>query len=369
MKTRVGVIGCGNIAKAYFPTIQKFAHLDLAACADLNAEVAKAKAAEFGVPRVLTPDRLIADPDIDLVLNLTIPAAHAEIDQAALNAGKHVFSEKPFALTREEGLSVAAVAGQAKRRVGCAPDTVLGGGHQTCRQLIDSGAIGRPIGFTANMLGGGHETWHPSPEFYYEKGGGPVFDMGPYYLHALIALLGPVRRVSGSASITYAERTITSQPKAGKIVRVEVPTHVLALLEFADGVTGTFSMSFDLRGRHSNPCLEVYGDGGSLRVPDPNGFGGKVEISRGRDEWQEIPPTHGYLENTRGLGLADLAAALASGRDHRANERIALHAVDVMQAIHESSTERRWIDLTTTCKRPLPMKAGLPEFVLDEFAP
>lgn len=368
MKTRVGVIGCGNIAKAYFPTMQKFSHLDLAACADLNADAAKAKAEEFGVLRVLTPEALLADADIDMVLNLTIPAAHAEIDQAALRAGKHVFSEKPFALTRDEALEIAAAARQAGRRVGCAPDTVLGGGHQTCRSLIDSGAIGQPVAFTANMLCGGHETWHPSPEFYYEKGGGPVFDMGPYYLHALIALLGPVRSVSGSAKITYAERTITSQPKAGKVIRVEIPTHVLGLLEFANGVTGTFSMSFDLRSRHSNPCLEIYGDGGSLRVPDPNGFGGKVEVSNRNEEWKEVPPTHGYLANTRGLGLADMAAALQSGRDHRANERIALHCVDVMQAIHESAASGRRLDIASTCERPLPMKAGLPEFVLDEYS-
>lgn len=365
MKTHVGVIGCGNIAKAYLPTLKSFPHLELSAVADLNPEAARERAETFGVPRVLTPEALLADPEIGLVVNLTVPQVHAEVDKACLAHGKHVISEKPFALTRDEALGVVEAGAAAGLRVGCAPDTVLGAGVQTCRKLLDEGAIGRPVAFTANMLSAGVENWHPSPEFYYQKGGGPVFDMGPYYLHALIWLLGPVRAVTARATMAFAERLITSQPKAGKVVRVEIPTHVCAILEFQNGATGTFTMSFDIKGGHNMPRLEIYGDEGSLAVPDPNTFGGPVRIAPDWKQWNEIPLTHGYESPSRGLGAADLAAAVATGRDHRANERLALHCVDIMQTIHEASEAGRRLELSTTCARPEPMRADLPPFVLD----
>jgi len=365
MKARVGLIGCGNIAGAYLPNLKQFPHLVVDACADLHAGAACALAEKFGIPRVLAPEELIADPAIDLVVNLTIPQAHAGINMACLQSGKHVFSEKPFALTRDEASGIVRVAAACGRRVGCAPDTVLGAGAQTCRSLLDAGAIGRPVGFTANMLCGGHEGWHPSPGFYYAAGGGPLFDMGPYYLHALLWLLGPVRSVSASATITFAERTITSQPKHGERITVEVPTHVLALLEFVSGAVGTLTMSFDVRGPHSNPRLEIYGEEGSLQVPDPNTFGGPVRVAPVRGEWSEVALTHGYATQSRGLGAADLAAAVSAGRDHRANERLALHCVDIMESIHESAREGRRIELGTTCERPVPMASSLPQFILD----
>lgn len=365
MRTRIGLIGCGNIAKAYIPNLQRFLHLELTACADLNEAAASERAAEFGIPRVLSPEALTADPEIDLVVNLTIPKAHAAIDIACLRSGKHVFSEKPFALSRDEALGICRVAEETGRRVGCAPDTVLGAGIQTCRSLLDAGKIGRPIAFTANMLCGGHEHWHPSPEFYYEKGGGPLFDMGPYYLTALITLLGPVASVAANAVTSFAERTITSEPKRGKVMRVEVPTHVTALLEFACGATGTLTMSFDLRGRHSQPLIEIYGDEASLRVPDPNAFGGEVAFSRGRNDWEIQPLAHPYAAQCRGLGAADLAAAVRNGRDHRANERVALHCMDIMQTIHEAASAGQRLQLSTTCERPLPMDASAPEWDLS----
>jgi predicted dehydrogenase len=365
-KIRVGVIGCGNIAqKAYLPNLLKFPHLEVTALADLDPALAGAQAARFGVPRSLTPVDLLRDPRVDLVVNLTIPQAHVAIDIAALKAGKHVFSEKPFALTRTDARKISRLARSRKLRVGCAPDTVLGAGIQTCRKIIDQGDIGTPIAFTANMLCGGHESWHPSPEFYYQPGGGPLWDMGPYYLHALITLLGPIARLSAAARTTHKTRTITSQPKSGKKIRVEVPTHLTALLETASGVTGVLTTSFDICVPHTHICIEIHGTEGSLKVPDPNTFAGPVYLGKPGKEWQQVPLIPGYAENTRGLGAADMAAALATGRSHRANDSLALHATDIMQAVHESADKGRRIDLTTTCKRPAPMPAGLPLFTLD----
>ncbi len=361
----IGIIGCGNISNAYASACKRFPALRLVACADLDLERARAKATEYGIPKVLTVDQLLSDPAIDIVLNLTIPAAHAEIDERAIAGGKHAYSEKPFGLTREQGQGVVAAARKRNLRVGCAPDTVLGGGTQTCRALIDQGAIGKPIAFIANMLCAGHESWHPSPEFYYQKGGGPMFDMGPYYLHSLITLLGPVRRVTGSTRITHATRTITSQPKSGAIVQVEVPTHVIGVLEFASGPIGTITTSFDVRSSQA-PCIEVIGTEGTIAVPDPNSFGGPVRIRAGADPaWREVPLTHGYTGNDRGLGLADMATAIASGRHHRASDEVAMHALDIMQAIHESSDRGCHITLTTSCERPAPMATGRPVGDLD----
>jgi predicted dehydrogenase len=360
----VGILGCGNISKAYFERIKKFPNLRLAACADLDFERALEAARVHGtVARSI--DDLLSSEDIEIIVNLTIPAVHAEVDCRVLAAGKHVFSEKPFALDVAEGRKILEAAQNAGKRVGCAPDTVLGAAVQTCRKLMDEGVIGRPVGFSAVMMCRGHEHWHPSPEFYYQRGGGPMFDMGPYYLHALITLLGPVRRVSGMVKTTHAERTILSQPKHGQKVPVEVPTHVMSLLEFANGTMGTLVTSFDVPGPFTNPVIEIFGTEGTLRVPDPNGTSGKVELGAVGGEWQPVPHSHLYADGSRALGVADLAAAIESGRDHRANERIAMHALEIMEAIHVSSAEGRAVELTTTCERPAPMRADLPEFVLD----
>jgi predicted dehydrogenase len=360
---KVGIIGCGNISKAYFTNCKRFPDLEVVACADLDHQRAKDAAAEHGIARALPVDELFSDPEIELIINLTIPQAHSAVDVRALEAGKHVFSEKPFALSVEEGLRIREAARLADRRVGCAPDTVLGAAVQTARKLLDDGAIGTPVAFVATMLGGGPESWHPSPGFLYQKGAGPLFDMGPYYLHTLITLLGPVKRVTGHTRITYPER-IT---KSGARIPVEVPTLSTAILEFASGVAGTLVMTFDVPGLvTNNQCIELYGTEGSLRVPDPNYTGGDVMLAaREEKEFRKMPHTHHYVEGSRGLGVADLAAALRLGRAHRANDEVALHTVEIMEAINVSSETGRHVELTTTCERPAAMRGELLEYVLD----
>ena len=362
---RVGLIGCGNISSTYFANLQRYPMLRLVACADLIPERAQAREAEFGV-EARSIEGILADPEIELVLNLTIPRAHAEVALAALQAGKSAYNEKPLAIRREDGRHMLELAGEKGVLVGGAPDTFLGGGIQTCRKLIDDGWIGEPIAASAFMTCHGHESWHPDPEFYYKMGGGPMFDMGPYYLTALVNLIGPVRRVTGSARITFPERTITSQPKYGTVIQVDVPTHVAGVIDFANGAVGTIITSFDIWGAQL-PNIEIYGSAGSLRVPDPNGFGGQVLVRRaGAKEWSEVPLTHGYSENSRGVGVADMAYSLRFGRPHRASGELAYHVLDVMHAFHDASREGRHIELASTCRRPAPLPLGLRDFTLDE---
>jgi predicted dehydrogenase len=299
------------------------------------------------------------------VLNLTIPRAHAEVGLAALNAGKNVYNEKPLAVRREDGQRMLETAKAKGLLVGGAPDTFLGAGIQTCRKLIDDGWIGEPVAATAFMVCHGHESWHPDPEFYYKVGGGPMFDMGPYYLTALVNLIGAVRCVSGSTRITFAERTITSQPKYGTKIEVEVPTHVAGLLDFANGAIGTIITSFDVWAGEL-PRIEIYGSAGSLSVPDPNTFGGPVRIRRaGSTEWSEVPLAFGYADNSRGLGVADMASALQAGRSHRASGALTYHVLDIMHAVHDSSRDGRRVELTSACERPAPLPLGLLEGQVD----
>jgi len=362
---KVGVVGCGNISGIYLKRCSAFEILKVAACADIDLGRAKAKAAEYGVPKAYTTEELLADRDIDIVLNLTIPRVHFAVAMAALKAGKSVYNEKPLALMRQEGKKLLAVARRKGLRVGGAPDTFLGGGLQTCRKLIDDGRIGAPIAATAFMMCHGHESWHPDPEFYYKVGGGPMFDMGPYYLTALVALIGPVRRVTGSTRITFPERTITSQPKAGTKVKVDVPTHVVGVLDFANGAIGNIITTFDVWAAEL-PRIEIYGTEGSLSVPDPNGFGGPVRLRRaGEKEWTEVPLTHGYAENSRGIGVADMAYGLRTGRPHRAGGALAYHVLDIMHAIHDASDKGKHIEPKSTCDRPAPLPTGLREGTLD----
>jgi predicted dehydrogenase len=364
--TKVGVIGCGNISDIYFQAGKTFEILDVVACADLVAERAEAKAQQHGIPKACSTEELLADPEIEIVANLTIPNAHAEVALAAVAAGKNVHNEKPLTITREEAERLLQAAATQGVLVGCAPDTFMGAGHQTCRKLIDDGWIGEPIAATAFMMCHGHESWHPDPEFYYKVGGGPMFDMGPYYLTDLINLVGPAKRVTGATRITFPERTITSQPKYGTVMTVDVPTHVAGVIDFANGAIGTIITSFDVWAAEL-PRIEIYGSEGSLSVPDPNGFGGAVRVRRaGGSGWMEVPHTHGYAENSRGIGVADMAYALRSGRTHRANGKLAYHVLDIMHAFHDASNEGIHVELKTTCKQPKALPLGLLHGTLDE---
>ena len=365
-RTRIGIIGCGAISGIYFEAGKNFDILEVAACADIDMERARAQAARYHVRKACTVEELLADPSIEIVVNLTIPKAHAEVSLAAVKAGKSVYSEKPLAISREEAQPLLELARERGVRVGCAPDTFLGGGLQTCRKLIDEGGIGEPVAATAAMVCHGHENWHPNPDFYYQPGGGPMFDMGPYYLTALISLIGPIRRVTGSARITFPERTITSKPQFGKKITVNTPTHIAGVMDFTNGAIGTIITSFDVWASKL-PLIEIYGTEGTLSVPDPNGFGGPVRIRKARaSEWNEVPLTHGYNKNSRGLGVADMAYALRSGRPHRASGELAYHVLDTMQSFHEASYENRHIELTSTCQRPAPLPVGLREGLLDQ---
>lgn len=362
---KVGVIGCGNISRIYLQMMPKFPILRVVACADLAPERARERAAEFGL-RAMSVDALLADPEIEIVLNLTVPTAHAGVSLAALHAGKSVHSEKPLATNREDGRRILDLAREKGLRVSCAPDTFMGAGLQTCRKLIDDGVIGRPVAAMAVMAGHGPEGWHPNPDFFYQPGGGPLFDMGPYYLTALASLLGPVRRVTGSATISFPERTITGKQRHGEKIKVNVPTHVAGVLDLAEGAVASLITSFDIWAAQL-PRVEIYGSLGSLSCPDPNTFGGPVSVRlAGETGWHEVRLVQGYAENSRGLAVADMAYALRSGRPHRACGELAYHVLDVMEALQEASVLGKHVELESTCARPAPLTAGLPAWTLDE---
>ena len=283
----VGVIGCGNISSAYLTAARKFPILEIVALSDANPAAAEARAAEFGLP-ARSVDAVLTDPAVEIVLNLTVPKAHVEVGLKAIAAGKHVYSEKPLGVSVAEGRGLVDAAAAKGLRLGCAPDTFLGGAHQTARSCIDEGLIGRPIGGTASFMCPGHESWHPNPGFYYLGGGGPMLDMGPYYVTDLVNLLGPVASVSGVATRIRTERIVTSQPLAGARIPVEVATHVAGTLLFASGAAVSMTMSFDVP-RHKHVPIEIYGEAGALIVPDPNYFGGKIEFGAAKSDWREIP--------------------------------------------------------------------------------
>ena len=377
-KIKMGVIGCGNISGIYLYNAYRFRNIELVALADLDVTRATGKIEEIKskyntdwklqgepkLPAACAVDELLARKDIAMVLNLTVPKAHAAVALAALEAGKHTYHEKPFATNRADGQKILAAAKARNLRVGSAPDTFLGGGIQTCRKLIDDGWIGDVIGCTAFMTCPGHESWHPDPEFYYQVGGGPMFDMGPYYLTALVNLIGPVKRVSGMARASYATRTITSAKKAGKVINVETPTHLSTNLEFASGAIGTMIMSFDVYGANL-PRIEIFGTRGSLSVPDPNGFGGEIKLKVGRGDWSAVPLVFGYRENTRGLGVADMASAIATGRKHRASGDLAYHVLDVMAASLETAEQGKTVTLASTCEKPAALPLDLADGEID----
>ncbi len=363
-KVSVGIIGCGSISEAYLKSVKVFPIIQITACADINMEAAEKKANEHGI-RAMSVDALLRDGDIEIILNLTTPQSHTEINLKALHAGKHVHCEKPLAITRADAKEVIALAREKELLAGCAPDTFLGGGLQTCRKTIDDGCIGKPVAGTAFMMSHGVESWHPNPGFYYKKGGGPLFDMGPYYITALINLLGPVKRVCALSAITFKERIATCEEQAGKIFPVEVPTHVAGTLEFHGGAIVTMVMSFDVW-HHSNHNIEIHGEEGSLRVPDPNCFGGPVHINRGgKDGWQSVPLSHGCTDNMRGIGVADMACAIRGSRKNRCSGELGYHVLDVMEALNESSVEGKYIVIESSVEQPPALPPGLNNGELD----
>src|SRR3954453_18674259 len=330
-KVGIGVIGCGVISKAYLTAMKQFPNVELRAVADMRQSVAEVRGREFGVA-AMRVDQLLKRDDVEIVVNLTVPLAHTDVSLAVLNAGKHVHSEKPLGVNVAEARKVMDLAEQKNLRVGCAPDTFLGGAHQTARKLIDDGVIGTPAAGSAFFGCPGHERWHPAPGFYYLRGGGPMLDMGPYYITDLVQLLGPVASVMGSTARPKSERLVTSQPMNGTLIPVEVATHVAGTLEFESGAVVSIAMSFDVP-KHRHGPIEIYGDKGSMLVPDPNRFGGEVQGAKTGGDWEPVPLPHGDVEGAlRSIGLADLASAILHIRPHPASGALAFHVLEVMEA-------------------------------------
>lgn len=366
----VGIIGCGNISSAYLELAPRFVGYTIVACADINSSLAEAQATQFGC-RAMSVDDLLADETIHLVVNLTIPAAHYEVSSAILTAGKHVYSEKPFVLSVQEGLALKALADKNNVRIGSAPDTFLGGSHQRARECVDADMIGRVVGGSCYFQTHGMENWHPNPDFFYQLGGGPVLDMGAYYISNLIQLLGPVKQVVAMASKPFSQRTISSEPRAGEVIPVDVQTTINSIIEFEQGAQITFGASWDVWASEHN-LIELHGTKRSMFVPDPNHFGGNVRVTDGTNE-QVLEPlaTLGSLNytdvngamkaNYRGIGLADMAVAILEDRIHRCNGELALHVIDTLMSILASAESGRFEEIKTSCEQP----AAMPDSVAD----
>ena len=363
--TRIAIVGCGVISRTYAHTISQFDFMELAACVDAEPGRAEALSAPYGAEARPLAD-VLGDPAIDAVVNLTPPLAHEAVSRAALEARKATFSEKPLGVELTEGQRLVDLACERGVRLGGAPDTFLGAGLQTARAAIDRGDIGEPLAANAFMLGSGPESWHPSPTIFYQRGAGPLFDMGPYYLTTLVQLLGPARSVSASARISRAKRLITSEPLRGQVIDVEVPTHVGALVEFAAGAIASLVTSFDVQAtRYYN--IEVYGSEATLSVPNPNTFDGPVRIKRNRDEaWTDIDLLPARLPQQRGIGLADMMWARRTGRAHRASAPLALHVLEIMTGALSAAEQGRRLDLQTTCERAAPLPTGLAPNTFDD---
>ncbi|SCB24620.1 Gfo/Idh/MocA family protein [Rhizobium hainanense] len=363
---KVGIVGAGNISATYVATLHMFDFIRVKSVYDLYDTSARKLAEHFGIEAVAL-DAMLSDPEIGLIINLTTPVSHYAISKKALLAGKHVYSEKPLGVSMAEAEELMAIARAGDLRLGCAPDTFLGGGHQLTRRLLDEGRIGKTISATAMLLLPGHEHWHPNPAFFYGRGGGPMLDVGPYYVTNLIALLGPVREVFGTAKITRIERTVKTDPRRGETIKVLVPTHLTGVMEFHSGATVTIATSFDVI-KHKHNQIELYGSEGSMVTPDPNNFSGKVEIFRdGGEAWEEIAIDHPYTEGVpghlglRGLGAAEMVDSLRSGRQHRVSSELAFHALEVMTAFERSAQSRRVVAIHSSCGRPDPIPRAINE--------
>jgi predicted dehydrogenase len=366
-KVKIAMIGVGAISGIYLDNITKvFQETELVGVCDLIRQRAEEAKEKYQVKKIYdTMQDAFADDEVDIILNLTRPYEHYEVTKAALKAGKHVYSEKPLGANYEEGKELVALAEAMDLMLGGAPDTFLGSGIQTCRKLIDDGFIGQPIGAAAFMICRGHETWHPDPEFYYKAGGGPMLDMGPYYVTALVNLIGGVSGITGITKTSFPQRVITSQPKSGTVVDVDVPTFVTGIMNFDNGAVGTIFTTFDVH-YTQQARLEIYGSKGTLSIPDPNTFGGPIKLFRPEDgEYKEMPLLFDYKENSRGLGLADMAKALQTGRDFRANYNQTQHVLEILTSFEKSSKEGRYIQLETTYTRGVPMVNNLIHGILD----
>jgi predicted dehydrogenase len=365
----IGIIGAGNISMAYLQLSPLFKGLEVRAIADLLPEAARARGQEFGVA-VMTPDEMLAHSEIDVVVNLTVPRAHYLVSMDAISAGKHVYSEKPFVLSLKEGKALKRAADSRNLRVGSAPDTFLGGAHQQVRDLIDAGRVGKVTHGTTHVMSRGMEHWHPNPTFFFQPGGGPVLDMGPYYITELVQLLGPVRRVTAFTGRGLETRTVSTPNVAmtGKKIKVEVPTTIHGVLEFHSGAIITMGASWDTHG-HGHHNIELYGTAGSIFVPDPNFFGGEVFVSDAAgtrskiDQWDHpfgrfnFTDTNGVQRaNYRAAGLADMVQAIDKGRAARCGIDVALHVIDVLTSLLKAGESGRVITLTTTCERPKALK-------------
>lgn len=351
---KIGIIGCGNIVGQYIKHSAQFTHIiEIAAVADLDQEKANQAAQALGNPALaMSPTELLAIDEIEIVINLTPPKAHYIVAKSVLEAGKHVYNEKPLSIERDDAKKLLELAEEKGLRVGCAPDTFLGKGLQTAIKAIDNGEIGTPVAAFAQMAGHGMETWHPNPEFFFQYGGGPMFDVGPYILTALVTMLGPVKRVTGSTKISFPERYATAQGRNGEAFKVEVPTHITGTLDFEQGTIATIITSFDMWG-HNLPKIEIYGSKGTLSVPDPNQFEGEVKVWKPETrEWVVIPSLDTRENTGRIIGVAEMAKAIEENRSHRAHSSQAFHVLDIMHAIHEASDAGTHIELTSTCQRP-----------------
>lgn len=366
-KVRIGILGLGAISGIYLKNLTGlFKEVEVIGVYDLVPEKTAQAQTEYKIPRAYTSmEEMLQDEEVEIVLNLTRPFEHYATTKAALQAGKHVYSEKPLAATLEEGKELAALAREKGLLLAGAPDTFMGAAIQTCRKLIDDGFIGRPIGATAQMICHGHESWHPAPAFYYQSGGGPMMDMGPYYMTALVNLLGAVKGLTGLTAKSFETRTITSEPQCGTVIPVEVPTHVNGILQFANGAVATVTTTFDVYYDRQDK-LEIYGTQGTLRVPDPNCFGGSITLLRPEDgSFKEIPLVFDYQENSRGLGVADMAKALRTKRACRADCSQTLHVLEIMTAFEKSSREGRYLELETTYERGPAMAHNPVRGILD----
>lgn len=365
--TKIGIVGIGAISGIYLENITNtFKEIEIIGVCDLIRERAENAVEKYNIAKLYKDMyELFDDPEVDIVLNLTRPYEHYEVSKAALNAGKHVYSEKPLGASLQEGRELLALSKEKGLMLGGAPDTFLGAGIQTCRKLIEDGYIGTPLGAAGFMICHGHESWHPDPEFYYKYGGGPMFDMGPYYLTALVNLLGNVSEVFAMTKSSFPRRLITSKEHFGETIDVDVPTYYAGTMSFESGVIGTLFTTFDVY-YESQARLEIYGSEGTLYVPDPNGFGGPVKLLRPEHGTaQEIPLAFSYKDNSRALGLADAAKAISSGRKPRANADMTYHVLEIMEGFATSGKEKRIVPIESRFeKTPIMQRGGMPG-VLD----